>query len=208
MKRLSWNQVFPAFHSRENSDLRLPFTDTGDAMDKLRNEIRYYFEKRDMGKEPVVIGVTSTEYNEGAFQTSIELAKSYAKVQPNVLLIDMDHHKRYATRYLLSKKNKDLMEDLGEGIWRSREGFVFYQADEKHYSNGSFAMLRTQYDMVICSLPPVLKYADAGMLCREVDGIVYTVREYYTRQESILSALNYSDMIQNKMIGFMYYKAR
>ena len=46
------------------------------------------------------------------------------------------------------------------------------------------------------------------MISRDLDGIVYTVRENYTRQESILAALNYSEMIRNKIIGFMYYKTK
>ncbi len=215
-----FNKFFPSFLSRENTDLMLPFDEVSDAMDKLRNEISYFFEKKQIDKKPRVLGLTSTEYNEGAFQTAVELAKSYSRMSIRVLLLDMDFHKALSTRFLTSKKYKGQLTPYEENgmLYRSSEGFDLYtcrtqKSDvtaklERMHHEAFIAEKASGYDVVICSLPPVLNYADAGLISRDLDGIVYTVRENYTRQESILAALNYSEMIRNKIIGFMYYKTK
>ena len=61
--------------------------------------------------------------------------------------------------------------------------------------------------MIVCALPPAGIYADASMATRDIDGIIFTVRENYTKREMIDNVFTQSRILKEKALGFMYYSA-
>ena len=206
MKQRKRKCLLPIFHRNENTDLVFPFYMQEERTDKLRNESRYYFEKNGINNRPLIIGVTSTKYNEGAYQTAVALAQSYAKAKASVLLLDMDVYKSPAASFLASEHYKGQFFRQENGLLNSTDGFDFFRITSKEENGDIFEKLTPNYDYVICLLPPVLDYADADEASQVMDGFVLTVRESFTRQQDLMDVLDYAQTIRSKMIGFMYYQ--
>ena len=68
--------------------------------------------------------------------------------------------------------------------------------------------LREAYDYVIVDLPPVNLVSDPIMMSRHLDGMIVIVRHGYTRRRDVNDAVRSLNLVNAKILGFVYNGAK
>lgn len=148
-----------------------------------------------------VIGVTSSEPNEGKTVTAFQLALSFARMGKKVLYVDCDLRRSSLKDYLLiSGKRHGLSEYLSgqcdiESYQTNVEGLHILLSGKKP-PNATDLLINKRFekaiqeaksffDYVIVDTPPVLVGADASIVGRQCDGVVMVVRSEQAKKKNI-----------------------
>jgi len=151
--------------------------------------------------------VTSAGRGTGKSTVAGLLARSFARCNIKVLLIDADLRTRAMSRRFGLTSNRGLIGALTEGL---ADGEAIMQTDmpslnvlpagthpgrvdPEIISNGKLDACmdrwRQQFDIVLLDSPPVLNVADGRILSRHTDGVVVVVREDVSLRSDVAEAL-------------------
>lgn len=163
--------------------------------------------------------ITSSVAAEGKTTTAVNLAIAFGQTGAKVLLIDADMRKSSIHRYLGIKNTLGLSNvlsgytQLNEIIKKTPHGFDCMTAGPTPPNPAELLLaqpcddllntLAQYYDYIIIDTPPVAVVSDCLALVEKVDGVVLTIREYYTIHEQLeksISALKFADA---KILGFI-----
>ena len=194
-----------------------------EAHKRLRTNIMFSFAD---DSECHVIGVTSSIAHEGKSTTSINLAYDLTKAGKRTLLIDADMRLSCIAMNLEIHRSPGLSNilvgnDNGENIVQRSPvqdhlpviscGDIPPNPSELIMSDKMKALieqLREAYDYVIVDLPPVNRVSDPIMMSRHLDGMIVIVRHGYTRRRDVNDAVRSLNLVNAKILGFVYNGAK
>ncbi len=194
-----------------------------EAFKRLRTNVAMFFADNDTGRANVV-GITSAQPSEGKSTISINLAWSLAALGKKVLLLDADmrrpsvHAKTLLTlspglRDLLSDTNEigsvikpypNAAEDMHFDIITA--GAVEENPSELLNSKRTERLLHAlagAYDYVILDLPPVGTVIDAVSVSRNVDGMIFVIRENNCPRSVLTEAVEQLKFADVNILGFV-----
>ncbi|MGN6287788.1 MAG: GumC family protein [Sphingopyxis terrae] len=172
---------------------------------------------------PKSIMLTSSRPKEGKSNSSLSLATVLAATGKSVILVDADVRNPSINRYLDVPNKRGLTHYLS-GDDRLSEiispldkfGFSVITAGKTPPNAaellGSERMgllietLLTQYDHVLVDSPPLLGLADAPLIARRVEGVVFTIEANSTRTREIGTALRRLRMSGARLFGAIVTK--
>lgn len=169
-----------------------------------------------------VIMISSSIHSEGKSVTATNLAISLAEdPEVKVALIDADLRKGRLAEYLGFGKSHPGVTELIEQNLNPKEVFLKNSrpnlavmprgAVPKNPSSviGShkfrilLAELRPHFDYIIVDAPPIMSVADAGIMARETDGIVFVIQIGRTPKSVIAHANHLFKQAGAKMLGYV-----
>ena len=173
-----------------------------------------------------VLMVTSCIGEEGKSLTSLNLAISMARSYDNtVLLVDTDFRRPTLHQSLGLEPETGLIhclrdnQPIGKALIKTGIGkLVFLPAGgainnpvemlESKRMQEIIRELKTRYPerYVIFDTPPILPFADAQVLAKKVDGVLFVVREGRTRISEIKRAMH--TLQGSNLLGIVYNDAR
>ncbi|MFM6854955.1 MAG: GumC family protein, partial [Sphingopyxis sp.] len=156
---------------------------------------------------PKTLMITSTSEAEGKSTTSIALAAVLGRSGKQVVLIDCDMRKPALNRYLTLQSGQGLSnylagEDVADAIVFASPlpnvailgaGPIPPSASELLSGDRLKTLiehLRTRFDHVVIDSPPMLGLAEAALISRTVEGVVYVIETNRMPVRGISSALN------------------
>lgn len=165
--------------------------------------------------------VTSPEQGTGKTTLTMLLARSLAKCNHRVLLVEGDLRDPSLSSYydrnviphneVLVYQDDDLepyqdTEHPNVHIYFSER--VVNPSDADLFANGVFKRKlnkwRSKYDIILIDSPPVIPVADACILARHVDGTLMIVREGRTRRDDIQRSMEMLQSSGGRMLGTVY----
>ena len=170
--------------------------------------------------------VTSAGRGEGKSTVAVLLARSFARCNRNVLLVDADIRTRGISRQFGLERHTGLIElltadaDESEMIIAGDERGLSILPAGTHggalnpevLSSGRLdAMMerwRRRYDLVMLDSPPVLDVADGRILSRHADGTILVVREDVTQHYDVTDALRSIQAAGGRPWGTIFIGAR
>ena len=185
-----------------------------EAYKTLRTNIQY----ASLDKELKVILVTSSSQGEGKTSTSSNLAVSMAQSDKRVLLIDCDLRKSHLHKVFHILNIKGLTNVLAENIdyheilntvdipnlYILTSGPKPPNPSEMLESARMEAFIKRvseEFDVIILDAPPVLPVADAMILSRLADGVIFVTKYGTTTYEMAVKAKENMDNVGAKIIG-------
>lgn len=158
------------------------------------------------GGDRKVLLVTSAQPGEGKTSFALALAEVLAIDGWRTLLIEGDSRSPILRRVLSPAASADPAEVLsGRVPWQERigrderTGLFYFVADgpktrfspliEQQIDQGPIGEMKSTFDFVIIDSPPVMRVADATVLARAVDTIVFVVAAKRTRQRTVAEGL-------------------
>lgn len=192
-----------------------------EAYKTLRTNVTFSVTGEDGAK---VIIVTSAVQGEGKSMTSCNLAISFAMSEKRVLLIDCDMRRpKLAQLFSLnapfglsnvlvdpSFEKESILPTRINGLDVLLAGDIPPNPSELLGSNRMRALLeraRKKYDFIILDTPPVNLVTDAVVLAPMTDGVLFVVRSYISERGPVLRALEQMDLVQAKLLGFVFNDA-
>lgn len=172
---------------------------------------------------PRSIMITSSRPKEGKSNSALSIATVFAAAGKDVILVDADVRNPSLNRYLHMPNTRGLShylsgdEDLQGMITRLPEfGFSIISAGimppnaAELLGSERFAVLidtlLTQFDHVIVDSPPLLGLADAPLIARRVEGVLFTIEANSTKNRAISTALTRLRMSGAKLFGAIVTK--
>jgi len=172
---------------------------------------------------PRSIMLTSTWAKEGKSSSSLCLATVLAATGKSVILIDADMRNPSLNRYLDVSQQSGLShylsgdDDLDEMILElPRFGFSIITVGKSPPNAAELlgserldtliATLLKRYDHVLIDSPPLLGLADAPLIARRVEGILFAIEANSTKNRAIATALNRLRMSGAKLFGAIVTK--
>lgn len=188
-----------------------------EAYNLLRTNLSFALPDKEGGK---IIGITSSNPQEGKSFTAINLAYSMAAVGHRVILIDADM-RRPSVNVTLDVSgapglsNLLVSEDcacIHKGVLHENLSVIFSgdipPNPSELISSGRMkkllATLAQEYDEVIVDLPPVNCVSDPLAISGGLDGIVLVVRHEKTRRAEIREAVNQLKYAGIRIFGIVY----
>ena len=189
-----------------------------EAYNLLKTNLSFLLPKTDnKGK---IVGITSSEPQEGKSFTSINLSYSLASDGYKVLLIDCDMRKPSVHRTLELSQTPGLsnllvsnIEDpTRKGILHDNMSVILSGDIPPNPSNliRSEAMCnlleesRKVYDYIIVDLPPVNSVSDPIAISNFLDGMIIVIKHAYTRRKSLNEAIRQLKFAKANLLGFVY----
>ena len=171
-------------------------------------------------KSSKVILVTSSIPHEGKTSVSINLASSLAQTGKKVLLIDCDLRKPKIHAYLRIKHSSQLglstalagQADVDEAIGYVENlnlyvllaGPLLSEAtalfDSERFAS-IIKELSERFDYVICDTAPVSIVADAAIISRHCDSVLFVIRHNYTNRRQTKDALEALRAVDADIMG-------
>lgn len=154
-----------------------------------------------------VIMVTSSIPGEGKTTCSVSLARSFAEIGKNVLLMEGDLRRSVLKEYFPNMRAWDFVE-LVSGATSPDKAIVKHEKTNLSVLLGKegrinaanlfsteecqsfLEKLRSQFDIIVIDCPPVLVVPDARILAPHVDNIVYIVQWETVRKSVVRNGLN------------------
>ncbi|MGX5711662.1 GumC family protein [Sphingopyxis terrae subsp. ummariensis] len=172
---------------------------------------------------PRSIMLTSSQPREGKSNSSLCLATVMAATGKSVILVDADirnpsqnqyldiPNKHGLSHYLAGEDNLEAMISTlpKHGFSIITAGKVPPNAAELLGSDrldALIAMLLTRYDHVLVDSPPLLGLADAPLIARRVEGVLFTIEANATKRRAISNALIRLRMSGAKIFGAIVTK--
>lgn len=175
-------------------------------------------------KQEKVILFTSSLPAEGKSCLAANTALALANADKKVLLIDGDlriqslkatlqlNHKSTGLNELLSGKR-----EAPELVAVGETGLYLLAGDEvarnpapllRHERlNPIMDALRQQFDYIVIDTPPSLMMADASMMCRYADRVVYVVRQDYAARNQVADGIQTLNAAGAQLAGFVFNRA-
>ena len=166
-----------------------------------------------------VVGITSSEPQEGKSFTSINLSYSLASDGYKVLLIDCDMRKPSIHRSLELQQApglsnllvKDIEEPIQKGLHDNMSvllsGDIPPNPSNLVRSSAMEKLLEKyskEYDYVIVDLPPVNSVSDPIAISSYLDGMVLVIKHAYTRRKVLNEAIRQLKFAKANILGFVY----
>jgi succinoglycan biosynthesis transport protein ExoP len=165
-----------------------------------------------------VIAVTSAVGGEGKTTTAINLALALSKsTEGKVLLVDADMRKPKVGDYLEINATRGFShilqktdEDVYRYTWRLKDLYVLPGAGSpgdpvgllsSERARTLFEQLRREFPFIVIDAPPVMPIADAPVLARLADGVVFVVRAGRTPREVLEKGVEGLDA--SKLVGIV-----
>jgi capsular exopolysaccharide synthesis family protein len=185
-----------------------------EAFARLRTNLEFV----DVNSPPRLVAITSPVANEGKSNIACNLAIAMARAGRRVLLVEADLRRPRSTKYLglvdaeglttvLSghAEPEEVVQQLGPG------GPMFLSAGplpphpSELLASGKcrklLSQLRECYDVVLLDLPPLLPYADAGVLAGLADGTIIVARCPDTRTRQLRRSLEALTALNARFLG-------
>ncbi|MCI0365596.1 MAG: polysaccharide biosynthesis tyrosine autokinase [Phycisphaerales bacterium] len=172
---------------------------------------------------PRVLLVTSAVPNEGKSTVSANLAQTLAMAGSRVLLIDADLRRGHLHRILAVPPGPGLSDalnrktSLDEVITPLESQLSFIASGTRCANPGELflgpmtdALLKQisgRFDYIIIDSPPVLAADDATSLAPKTDGVLFVVREAYTRTGLLRPALEQLYQRHVRVLGMIVNRA-
>ena len=186
---------------------------TGEAYKVLRTNLQF------CGKDIKVIALTSCNANEGKSTVSLHIAKSFAELGKNVLMIDADMRKSViAGRNTTVTKPRGLSEVL-TGLNTLEECIYPVENTSLHilfagkyppnpvellnskYFEELIQKSRERYDYIIVDTPPLGQVIDAAVIAKQCDGVAMIIsnsKVHYKAAQMVVDTIQKSGC---KMLG-------
>ncbi len=178
-------------------------------------------EKASRKRSGKIIGVTSALRGEGKSTTAINLAYTFAEAGRKVCLLEADMRLPNIGKRLSLKRKPGLSNLLtgqatgGECIqtYQSEHNVTLYvitagdcppmpsellQSENMEYV---LALIKETFDCIIVDLPPVMVVTDALATAKNMDGVLFVVRQDYCDKASLLNAVNQFELSGTKTLG-------
>lgn len=199
-----------------------PFSPVSEAYSSIRATLDYTLGQ----KKNFSILVTSTQASEGKTTTSIALAKKFAKLGRKVLLVDVDLRRPSLQRSLGLERPRAGIVDvlfsrvpLADAVFASVEENLDVLAvgeipnnPVEIMSSGLFPEFvekhRLDYDVMVFDSSPVLGIADAPLLARHSDGVVFVLEANRTNAGEGKAALRRLRQVEANIVGVILAKYR
>jgi polysaccharide biosynthesis transport protein len=153
-----------------------------------------------------VIAITSSNASEGKTTTAIALGRSQALRGKRVLIVDCDMHRpTFTSRFGFGQGGPGLFQVVNgeanladclvdDSLTRAQflpvgDGIGEGQMLDYDALRNFFESAKSQYDLVLLDLPPVLQVADARILASAADGTVLLSRWKHTSRKTIEFAI-------------------
>ena len=172
---------------------------------------------------PRSIMLTSSRPKEGKSNSSLSLATVLAATGKSVILVDADVRNPSLNRYLDIPNKRGLSHYLAgdddlDGMIAPLDAFGFSivtagktppNAAELLGGDRMGTLIETllaRYDHVLVDSPPLLGLADAPLIARRVEGVVFTIEANATRNREIGTALTRLRMSGARLFGAIVTK--
>jgi len=172
---------------------------------------------------PRSIMLTSSRPKEGKSNSSLSLATVLAATGKSVILIDADVRNPSLNRYLETPNKRGLShylsgdDDLsGMVVELPKFGFSVVTAGQTPPNAAELLgsdrlptlidTLLSRYDHVLIDSPPLLGLADAPLIARRVEGVLFTIEANATKNRVIATALTRLRMSGAKLFGAIVTK--
>ncbi|WP_340588360.1 GumC family protein [Erythrobacter alti] len=212
----------PYVHRGVEGEITNSFSPISEAYASIRATLDYVFSSS--GKK--IIQFTSSQAAEGKSTSSAAIATKYAEIGRKVLLIDMDL-RRPALHSLFgkSRQEKGIVEVLFGRVELS-EVLIDVGVDNLHFvpvgevpgdpigilSSGLIPeflkKVRPHYDLIIIDGSPVLGIADAPLLTRFVEGVVFIVEANQAKSRGVRTAVRRLNDVDANLVGAVVTKFR
>lgn len=166
------------------------------------------------------ITVSSSISKEGKSTICVNLAKTIAQTNANVLLIDCDLRKPRLHKFFKAKCILGLSNYL---IGNNNLDEIIHKTDERNLSiiysgtippnpaeilgspefKNCVEQLSKNYDYIIMDCPPLLEVADAMEVSKNTDGIILVTRQNYTSHAFLYQSLKKIEFAGTKILGFI-----
>nr|WP_236554926.1 CpsD/CapB family tyrosine-protein kinase [Novosphingobium sp. 9U] len=170
--------------------------------------------------QPRVIALTSPQASEGKSTTAIALCRSLALRGRRVLVIDCDLQRpTFHQRFGFGRFGPGLVEVLrgdahladclvADGLTQARflpvgEVVEAGQSIAFDQLQALIAEARSQFDLVLLDLPPVLQVAEARVIAAASDGVVLLTRWKHTSRQAIEFAITVLARAGNSVLGLV-----
>lgn len=165
--------------------------------------------------------VTSSGPSEGKSTTSANLATVFAKSGQKVLLVDADMRKPTVHKTFLLNNQEGLSTVLTtkknivevaqpsaiENLTVLTSGTKAPNPSEllgSRKMNKIMDEARSNYDIVIFDMPPVVTVTDAQIMASKADGTLLVVREGNTHKDDLQKAKELLTMVKARLLGVVY----
>lgn len=209
----------------------LPYIKRGDknnALVEAMHELRTNFSYLRPDKPPRLIVITSSFSSEGKTFTSLELAKSIARSEKKVLLIDCDLRRAGLTKSLGIKRDlgladalylgskitdiatKKYLEGKLEVIPAGKEPVNPGELFSSKRADAFFQSLKDshKYDLIILDTPPTNAVADAATIATKVDGVLITVEANRTTKQHLKDIEEIFRAVKTDIMGIIINKGK
>jgi receptor protein-tyrosine kinase len=179
--------------------------------------IRSSFRSLDREDAPRTVLVTGAERGQGTSTVVVNLARAFAETGLRVLVVDADLRTAGVARHLAMAEGAGLSDVLLEAVEISSvaephdAGFSVLGAGQRQHPPGQvlassvlpdvLIKLREENDVVLIDSPPLVPFADAGMLAPLVDGVLLTVRYGRTSADQLSEAVTVLGQVRARILG-------
>ena len=167
-----------------------------------------------------VISVTSANPHEGKSITSLNLAISYSEIGKKVLLVDFDLRKPKVHRLLRLAPspgvsnvliNECSIEDAIKNVEKYNIDVITSgdippnstQLLESEMLEELLETVKKKYDYVILDTPPVDVVIDGCIIAKYISGVVFVVKQNYSKRDEVVNAVKQLEFSQGKILGFV-----
>ena len=200
--------TIPAFKKPRGQGTFVPLRDepagaAAEAFRALRSNLKFLIRSKGDG---TTIAVTSSGPGEGKSMVNIDVGLSFAATGKRVLLVDCDMRRNSVSEYLGLSPATGLAEALkGETDWRDglvaspHESMVVLPAGAVPASPGDLLAgpraaeiideMRTEYDLIVLDVPPVLAVADIECVATHLDTVLLLCRSGKTDDAQVRHAI-------------------
>ena len=190
-----------------------------EAYRSLQTNVIFSLEAEEGGR---IIGVTSSESQEGKSTNAFNLALSMADAGEKVLFLDCD------MRLSVTARRTGLNASPGTSNFLT--GRASLEECIQMYKNTGLAVitagnlppnpvkllgssqmgelcrrLRERYDYIIADLPPIGVVSDAAILSKWYDGVILVVRENYSRNNRLRAMISSLEFVGASILGILYF---
>ena len=187
-----------------------------EAYKNLRTNIRFFFNQDGCKK----FCITSSTMGEGKSVTTLNLAISFAENGHKVLLIDADMRRPSLGNLLMRKVSPGLsnvlagMEDkknvIHKNVYSNLD--VILSGDvppnpsellDSERMKDLMDSVSKEYDYVLVDVPPVNAVSDARVIAKQLDGVLYLVRQKQTELDAVKHGIAQLKLAEARMLGFI-----